>query len=194
MRFACSMGMAFLLSFQAIAWAQQKTPAQEEAVEPQLESVIDQLFPGYRLVPLGELTDEIGALTVSDPVYDTPDRSPVAINDDFDDNGIADYALLISKAEGPEPDEIFVILMGYGQGRYGKAIESFFGGIARDIYLGYLPAGTVLAAPGEAGGNAPPMILASPAATLNIYGQVSDAFYWDGLSGRFLSTAAPKIR
>jgi hypothetical protein len=194
MRLAWTMGVAFFMGFQATAWAQQDAPVREGTAEPPLESVINHFFPGYAPVPLGELTDEIGSLTVSDPVYDTPDRSPVTIKADFDGNGFADYALLISKVQGSQADEIFVILMGHGEGRFGKAIESFFGRVARDIYLGYLPAGTVLGTLEDAGNNAPPMTLASPAVTLNIPGQVSDAFYWDSLSGHFVSTAAPTVR
>lgn len=194
MRFACGLGMAILMGFQATALAQQATSVQEAPAEPPLESVIGHFFPGYGPVPLGELSAEIGALTVSDPAYNTPDRSPVAVKADFDGNGFTDYALLIRKMRGPEPDEIFVILMGHGQGRYGKAMESFFGGVARDIYLGYLPAGTVLAAPEEAGNKLPAITLEAPAVTLNILGQVSDAFYWDRLSGRFVSTAARTVR
>lgn len=194
MRFACVVGITFLIGIQATAWAQQDASVQEAPAEPPLESIIGHFYPGYAPVPLGELSAEIGALTVSDPVYDTPDRSPVIMKADFDGNGFADYALLIRKIQGPEPDEIFLILMGHGQGRYGKAIESFFGGVARDIYLGYLPAGTVLTAPEEAGNNLPAITLETPAVTLNILGQVSDAFYWDKLSGRFVNTAANTVR
>lgn len=191
MRFALAAGLAVFMGFQAIAWAQE-TPVQQAPAEPPLDAVIAHFFPGYASVPLGELAPEIGALTVSDPVYDTPDRSPSVVKSDFDGNGFADYALLIRKAEGPEPDEIFVILMGHGQGRFRKAIESFFGGVARDIYLGFLPSGTVLAAPESAGGTAPALTLENPAVTLNVLDQVSDAFYWDRLSGRFKSVPAPR--
>jgi hypothetical protein len=157
--------MAFL-GFQTPAWGQE-TPVQEAPAEPPLDSVISHFFPGYVVVPLGDLAAEIGAL-------------------------IADYALLLRKINGPEGDEVFVILMGHGSGRYSKAIESFFGGVAQDIYLGYLPPGTVLPAPPDAVDNAPPLILELPAATLNILGQISDAFYWDSLSSRFQNTPAQR--
>jgi len=176
---------------QAPAWGQE-APVQKAPVEPPLESVITHFFPGYALVSLGSLAPEIGALTVSDPVYDNADRSPTSVRGDFDGNGFADYALLIRKAAGPEADEIFVILMGHGEGRYAKAIESFFGGVATDIYLGYLAAGAVLPAPADTGGNSPPIALENPAVTLNILGQISDVFYWDRLAGRFLNTPAPR--
>lgn len=191
MRFAATAALLAFMAFQAPAWGQE-TPVQQAPVEPPLESVITHFFPGYAQVPLGDLAPEIGALTVSDPVYDNPDRSPSAIKADFDGNGFSDYALLIRKTAGPEADEIFVILMGHGKGRFATAIESFFGGVARDIYLAYLPAGAVLAAPADDGGTAPPLTLENPAVTLNILGQLSDAFYWDKLSGRFMN--APALR
>lgn len=191
MRFAATAALLAFIGLQAPAWGQE-TPVQQAPAETPLEFVITYFFPGYVQVPLGDLAPEIGALTVSDPVYDNPDRSPSAIRADFDDNGFSDYALLIRKTAGPEADEIFVILMSHGEGRFAKAIESFFGGVARDIYLGYLPAGTVLAAPAEAGGNAPPLTLENPAVTLNVLGQLSDAFYWDRLSGRFMNVPAAR--
>lgn len=191
MRFAVTAALLAFMGFQMPALGQE-TPVQQSPAEPPLEFVITHFFPGYGPVPLGDLAPEIGALTVSDPVYDTPYRSPSAIRGDFDNNGFSDYALLIRKTAGPEADEIFVILLGHGQGRYSKAIESFFGGIAPDIYLGYLPAGTVLQAPEEAGGNAPPLTLESPAVTLNVLGQLADAFYWDRLSGHFMTVPAPR--
>jgi hypothetical protein len=191
MRFAAAAALAAFMGFQAPAWGQE-TPVQQAPVEPPLESVITHFFPGYVPVPLGDLAPEIGALTVSDPIYDNPARSPTSVRADYDGNGFDDYALLIRKTAGPAPDEIFVILMGYGDGRYGKAIESFFGGVAHDIYLGYLPAGTVLPAPADNGENAPPLTLENPAVTLNILGQVSDVFYWYSLSSRFQNTPAPR--
>jgi len=191
MRLAATAALVAFMGLQAPAWGQE-TPVQKAPVEPPLESVISHFFPGYALVSLGSLAPEIGALTVSDPVYDNPDRSPTSVRGDFDGNGFADYALLIRKAAGPEADEIFVILMGHGQGRYAKAIESFFGGVATDIYLGYLAAGAVLPAPADTGGNVPPITLENPAITLNILGQISDVFYWDRLAGRFLNTPAPR--
>ena len=191
MRFATTAVLAAYMGFQAPAWGQE-TPVQQAPVEPPLESVITHFFPGYAPVPLGDLAPEIGALTVSNPVYDNPDRSPTSVSADFDGNGFSDYGLLIRKTAGPEADEIFVILMGHGEGRFAKAIESFFGGVARDIYLGYLPAGTVLSAPADAGGNAPPLMLENPAVTLNVLGQLADAFYWDKLSGRFMNVPAPR--
>jgi hypothetical protein len=191
MRFAATAVLAAFMGFQAPAWGQE-TPVQQAPVEPPLESVITHFFPGYAPVPLGDLAPEIGALTVSDPVYDNPDRSPTSVRADFDGNGFSDYGLLIRKTAGPEADEIFVILMSHGEGRFAKAIESFFGGVARDIYLGYLPAGTVLSAPADAGGNAPPLMLENPAVTLNVLGQLADAFYWDKLSGRFMNVPAPR--
>ncbi len=191
MRFATTAVLAAYMGFQAPAWGQE-TPVQQAPVEPPLESIITHFFPGYAPVPLGDLAPEIGALTVSDPVYDNPDRSPTTVSADFDGNGFPDYGLLIRKTAGPEADEIFVILMGHGEGRFAKAIESFFGGVARDIYLGYLPAGTVLPAPAAAGGNAPPLMLENPAVTLNVLGQLADAFYWDKLSGRFMNVPAPR--
>ncbi|MCK5621531.1 MAG: hypothetical protein KAJ11_04500 [Alphaproteobacteria bacterium] len=191
MRFAATAVLAACMGFQAPAWGQE-TPVQQAPVEPPLESIITHFFPGYAPVPLGDLAPEIGALTVSDPVYDNPDRSPTSVRADFDGNGFSDYGLLIRKTAGPEADEIFVILMGHGEGRFAKAIESFFGGVARDIYLGYLPAGTVLSAPADAGGNAPPLMLENPAVTLNVLDQLADAFYWDKLSGRFMNVPAPR--
>ncbi|MDH5556012.1 MAG: hypothetical protein OEZ03_01605 [Alphaproteobacteria bacterium] len=190
MRLAATAALVALIGFQAPAWG-QTGPTRQLPAEPPLASVISHFFPGYVVMALGDLAPEIGALTVSDPVYDTPDRSPLSVRADYDGNGYPDYALLIRKAAGPEADEIFVILMGHGNGRYSKAIESFFGGLASDIYLGYMPPGTVLPAPEEAGGNAPALTLENPAVTLNILGQLSDVFVWDSLSARFRNTPAP---
>jgi hypothetical protein len=191
MRFAAAATLAVFLGFQAPAWGQE-TPVQRAPAEPPLESVVTHFFPGYAPMPLSDLAPEIGALTVSEPAYNNPDRSPTSVRADFDGNGFADYALLIRKTAGPEADEIFVILMSHGDGRFAKAIESFFGGVAHDIYLGYLPAGTVLPAPSDTVENAPPLTLENPAVTLNILGQISDAFYWDSLSSRFQNAPAPR--
>lgn len=191
MRFAATAAaLVAFMGLQAPAWGQE-APVRLAPAEPPLESVITHFFPGYATVPLGDLAPEIGALTVSDPAYDSPDRSPTSVRADFDGNGVSDYALLIRKTAGPEADEIFVILMGHGHGRYAKAMESFFGGVARDIYLGYLPAGVVLPAPAEAGVNAPALTLENPAVTLNVLGQISDVFHWDSLSSRFGNTPVP---
>lgn len=190
MRFAALAVLAAFMILQTPARAQdgpQKVPA-----EPPLEAIVAHFFPGYAPVALGDLAQEIGALTVRDRVYDHPGRSPTVIRSDFDGNGHADFAVLIKKRSDAGDDEIFAILMGYGQGRYAKAMESFFGKLARDIYLGYLPAGTVLPAPGQAGGDAPPLILRNPAVTLNILGELSDAFHWDSPSSRFRNTPAPR--
>lgn len=191
MRFIATAALAVFMGLQAPAWGQE-TPVREAPEEPPLEFVIAHFFPGYAPVPLGELAPGVGALTVSDPAYGSADRSPTTIRADFDGNGFADYALLVRKTSGPEADEIFVILTGHGEGRYRKAIESFFGGLARDIYLGYLPAGTVLPAPAEATGTAPPLTLENPAVTLNVLGQLSDVFHWDDLSSRFRTDPAPQ--
>lgn len=191
MRFSAAAALVALMGLHAPAWG-QATPVQKAPAEPPLESIIEHFFPGYVPIPLGDLAPEIGALTVSDSAYDSAERSPTVVRADFDGNGFDDYALLIRKTAGPEADEIFVILMGHGQGRYGKAIEAFFGGLARDIYLGYLPAGVVLPAPEGAGDNAPPLTLENPAVTLNVLGQLSDGFHWDGLSSRFQTTPAPR--
>lgn len=178
MRFALAAGIAVFMGFQAPVLGQESKPS-----EPSLESVIAYFFPGYVPIPLGDLSSEIGALTVSDAIYDHVDRSPTSVRADFDGNGLDDYALLIRKAAGSDADEIFVILMAHGEGRYSKAMESFFGGIARDIYLGYMPSGTRLPAAS--------LTLEHPAITLNVLGQLSDVFYWDPDSSRFRTAPAP---
>lgn len=190
MRFAAAATLAAFIGIQGLAWAQD-VPLQKAPIEPPLEALISRFFPGYGPLPLGDLVPEIGALTASDPVYNTPDRSPTLIRADFDGNGFADYALLIRQTTGPTPDEIFVILMAHGDGQYSKAMESFFGGLASDIYLGYLPAGTVVPTDAEAAPDAPGMALDNPAVTLNVMGRASDAFYWDKISTRFRNVPAP---
>jgi hypothetical protein len=189
MRFAAAAAIVAFFGLQGSAWGQD-TPVRKAPVEPPLESVISHFFPGYGPLPLGDLAPEIGALTVSDPVYDTPDRSPTTIHADFDGNGFADYALLIRKTAGPAADEIFVILMARGQGQYSEAMESFFGGIAPEIYLGYLPAGTVLPLSEEDATDGVVLTLENPAVTLNVFGRASDAFYWDEASARFMNVPA----
>jgi hypothetical protein len=115
-----------------------------------------------------------------------PGYAPMPLSDLAPEIG----ALTVSEPAYNNPD--LVILMSHGDGRFAKAIESFFGGVAHDIYLGYLPAGTVLPAPSDTVENAPPLTLENPAVTLNILGQISDAFYWDSLSSRFQNAPAPR--
>lgn len=187
MRLAATVLAAFLVSIPT-AWSQDPP-----AAEPPLAAVIAHFFPGHAPVALGELNGEIGALTVSDPAYDSADRSPTVIRGDFDGNGHTDYALLIRRDSPAPSDEIFAILMGHGEGRYAKAIESYFGGIAPDIYLGYLPPGTSLPAVAEGDGVAAArLVLDNPAVTLNILGRVSDAFYWDAATGSFGVRTLPR--
>ena len=184
MRFAALAVLAALMILQAPAQAQdgpQKVPA-----EPPLEAIVAHFFPGYAPVALGDLAPEVGALTVQDRSYDHSDRSPTVIRADFDGNGYADFALLIKKRSESGDDEIFTILMGHGQGRFAKAMESFFGKLARDIYLGFIPAGAeisrVEASPAT---NSVPQRLAGPAVTLNVLSEASDAFFWNPERGQF---------
>ena len=71
--------------------------------------------------------------------------------------------------------------MGHGQGRYAKSMESYFGGLSDDIYLGYVPAGTEIrpAATAPLWLEPEPLKLTAPAVTLNVLNQTSDVFYWD---------------
>jgi len=147
--------------------------------EPPLEAIVAHFFPGYAPVALGDLAAEVGALTVKDPVYDSSDRSPTTIRADFDGNGVADFAVLISSKPGSGSDEIFAILMGYGGGRYAKSMESYFGGLAEDIYLGYVPAGTEVRPALPVSAETDLMKLPRPAVTLNVLKETSDVFYWD---------------
>lgn len=185
MRFAAVTCLAALLALSAPAVAQegpQKAPA-----EPPLAAIVAHFFPGYVPVALGDLAAEVGGLTVNDPVYDHSDRSPTAIRADFDGNGHADFAILIKTQSASGSDEIFAILMGHGQGRYAKAMESYFGRLAEDIYLGYMPAGieirrTVPWSPWLESG---PLKLGAPAVTLNVLNETSDVFYWDAKRNLF---------
>ena len=173
--------LACLLAFTSLAapvLAQegpQKIPA-----EPPLTAIVAHFFPGYAPVTLGDLAAEVGALTVRDDVYDHSDRSPTAIRADFDGNGHADYAVLIKKHTASGSDEIFAVLLGHGQGRYAKAMESFFGRLAEDIYLGYMPAGAQVRLTVASPVLEPiPLRLDAPAVTLNVLNQGSDVLYWD---------------
>lgn len=155
--------------------------------EPPLTVIIEHFFPGYAPVVPGDLAEGVAALTVNDPVYDSSDRSPTVIRADFDGNGHGDFAVLISRNRGSASDEIFTVLMGYGLGRYAKAMESYFGGLSRDIYLGYASAGTeirpvIAESPWL---EADPLTLAAPAVTLNILRETSDIFYWDAERKQF---------
>lgn len=185
MRFAAVACLSALLTVQTPALAQegpQRSPA-----EPPLEAIVAHFFPGYVPVALGDLAPEIGALTVKDPVYDSSDRSPTAIRADLDGNGNADYAILIKTHSSSGSDEVFTILMGHGGGRYAKAMESFFGRLSEDIYLGYLPPGVRIRRVASAW---PPvdeglLTLSTASVTLNVLGRTTDVFYWDAEHHRF---------
>ncbi len=178
MRIAAVACLAALMTLHAPALAQegpQKIPA-----EPPLAAIVAHFFPGYTPVTLGDLAAEVGALTVKDAAYDHSDRSPTAIRADFDGNGHADYAVLIKKHTASGSDEIFAVLLGHGQGRYAKAMESFFGGLSEDIYLGYMPPGTEVRLTVASPVLEPiPLRLDAPAVILNVLDQGRDILYWD---------------
>ena len=170
--------------------AAAQTGPQKVPAEPPLAAIVAHFFPGYAPVTLGDLAVEVGALTVKDPAYDHSDRSPTAIRADFDGNGHADYAVLIKKQSASGSDEIFTILMGYGGGQYAKAMESFFGRLSEEIYLGYMPAGAqirraVSASPWPESG---PLMLKAPAVTLSVLNETSDVLYWDAKRNLFSRT------
>lgn len=188
MRVAAIAALAALVAWQAPAHAQEGP--QKAPVEPPLSAIVVHFFPGYAPVSLGDLDPAIAELTVTAAVYDDTDRSPTMIRADFDGNGFTDYAVLIKKSSEDGTDEIFTILMAYGGGRYAKAMESFFGSLSSDIYLGYLPAGaTVGADPGNIQASAA-VVLPGPAVTLTVQGQTPDAFYWDKEARRFANLPA----
>lgn len=184
MRLAAVTCLAALMTLAAPAIGQespQKAPA-----EPPLAAILAHFFPGYAPVTLGDLAEEVGALTVQDAAYDHSDRSPTAIRADFDGNGHADYAVLIKKQTASGSDEVFAILMGYGEGRYAKTMESFFGRLSEDIYLGYVPAGTEIRLTVASPDVAPiPLRLKTAGVTLNVLNQASDVLYWDSVQGMF---------
>jgi len=184
---------AWFLAFTTLPYAAlaQEGP-QAAPAEPPLEAIVAHFFPGYAPLALGDLAADVGALTVNDPVYDHSDRSPTAIRADFDGNGHADFAVLIGRSSSSGSDEIFAIFMGYGQGRYAKVMESYFGGLSKDIYLGYAPAGSEVrpSAPGSTGVGSEPVRLRAPAVTLNVLKETSDVFYWDGRRRSFTRAAA----
>lgn len=178
MRFAALVCVLALMTLQAPVRAQEGP--QQAPAEPPLAAIVAYFFPDYAPVALGDLAPEIGALTVDDPDYDHPSRSPTMIRADFDGNGHHDFAVLIKKQTGDGSDEIFAILMGYGQGRYAKTMESFFGRLSQDIYLGFVPAGATITRTAASPALAPvPLQLDGPAVTLNILNEASDAFFWD---------------
>lgn len=178
MRFAALVCVLTLAVMHTPARAQegpQKAPA-----EPPLGAIVAHFFPDYALVALGDLSPEIGALTADDPVYDHPSRSPTMIRADFDGNGHHDFAVLIKKQTGGGSDEIFTILLGYGQGRYAKTMESFFGRLSGNIYLGFVPAGaTINRAAASPAVEPVPLQLEVSAVTLNVLNETRDAFFWD---------------
>jgi len=190
MRFAAVVCLVGFVTLPVAVLAQQGPQA--APAEPPLEAIVAHFFPGYAPVALGDLAAEVGALTVNDPVYDSSDRSPTAIRADFDGNGHADFAVLIGRNADSSSDEIFAILMGYGQGRYAKVMESYFGGLSKDIYLGYVPAGSEVrpSAPVALGVEPEPVKLRVPAVTLNVLKETSDVFYWDGQRKSFSRATA----
>lgn len=179
MRIAAVVCLLAYTTLPANVFAQDRP--QGAPAEPPLEAIVEHFFPGYAPLALGDLADEVGSLTVNDPVYDSSDRSPTAIRADFDGNGHGDFAVLIGRNSDAGSDEIFTILLGYGLGQYAKAMESYFGGLSTDIYLGYAPAGTVVrpVASEFPWLEAEALTLAAPAVTLNVWKETSDVFYWD---------------
>ncbi len=191
MRFAAVACLAAFITLPAAAFAQQgpqKVPA-----EPPLSAIVAHFFPGYVPVSLSDLAPEIAALAAADPAYAHPDRSPSAIRADFDGNGHADYAVLIKRRSASGSDEIFVILMGHGIGRYAKAMESFFGPLADEIYLGYMGPGTELELGAAARyGEAERIRLKTAAVTLNVLHQSSDVLLWDPRRNSFDRAPVPR--
>ncbi|UCH72859.1 MAG: hypothetical protein JSU82_10810 [Rhodospirillales bacterium] len=181
---ACLVSFMALLASSIASGEPQRTPA-----EPPLAVIVAHFYPGYVPVTLGDLDPQIGALTVKDPAYDHSDRSPTAVRADFDGNGHADYALLIKQQTAAGSDEIFVILMGHGGGRYARAMESFFGPLSDDIYLGYLGRDTELRPAGAASDR---IVLKAPAVTLNVLNHGSDVLLWDPSRNSFDSAPIPE--
>lgn len=178
----------------ALVAIQLPAAAQEELrAEPALGDVISHFFPGYVLLPEKSLDPAIAGRMEGAARAMGGERSPVHIQADFDGNGFADHALLIGRtSDGADADEVFVILLGHGQGRYSKAMVSFFGALSPDIYLGHLPAGTVLPSTDSDAAEPASRVLEGPAVTLNILDRASDAFYWDAADGRFRTSQAPR--
>lgn len=185
MRIAAIATLAGLLFLQVPATAQNTVTG--ESVEPPLDEIIARFFPGYVPVTPGDLSADVRAITARDPNYNHPDRSPTVIRADFDGNGFADYAVLVRELASNSPDEVFAILMGYGDGRYAAAMKAFFGALMGEVYLAFVPPEQPLTTVTAAGGGAATMLLPMPSVRLTYYGRASDVFYWDGDLGRFES-------
>jgi hypothetical protein len=187
MRFTAVACLSALMTIQAPTPTLALEGPQKSPAEPPLEAIVAHFFPGYVPVALGDLAPEIGALTVQDAAYNHSDRSPTSIRADFDGNGYPDYAVLIKTRSSSGSDEIFTILMGYGGGRYAMTMESFFGRLSEDIYLGYLPPGVQIrrTASGWPPSGAGVLTLDTPSVTLNLLREAADVFYWDETHRRF---------
>lgn len=183
MRFAAITALAGLLFVDAPATGQDNLV--EGPGEPPLDSIIAQFFPGYAPVTPGDLSADVRRVTAADSAYDDPARSPTVIHADFDGNGVADYAVLVRELASANPDEVFAVLMGHGQGRYSAAMKAFFGGLLSDVYLGYIPAGEQLAPPPGSRQDRRTVRLARPAVRLVYHRRAADAFYWNQDAGRF---------
>lgn len=183
MRFAAITALAGLLFVEAPATGQNDLI--ERPNEPPLDSIIEQFFPGYAPVTPGDLSEDVRRVTTADPAYGEPGRSPTVIHADFDGNGVADYAVLVRELASSNPDEVFAVLMGQGEGRYRAAMKAFFGGLLGDVYLGYIPAGTELVPAAGIREGGPAIRLVQPAVRLVYFRRAADAFYWDHTAGRF---------
>jgi len=183
MRFAAITALAGLLFVEAPATGENDLF--EGPREPPLDSIIAQFFPGYTPVTPGDLSGDVRRVTNADPSYGEPGRSPTVIRADFDGNGVADYAVLVRELASRNPDEVFAVLMGQGEGRYKAAMKAFFGGLLGDVYLGYIPADAELTPAQGIREGGPPVRLSQPAIRLVYYGRAADAFYWDRTAGRF---------
>ena len=123
MRIAATAMLAGLLFVQLPATAQNGPSGGGN--EPPLDEIIGRFFPGYVPVTPGDLSAEVRAHTVRDSSYADADHAPTVIRADFDGNGFDDYAVLVRELASSNPDEVFAILMAYGDDRYAPAMKAF---------------------------------------------------------------------
>lgn len=185
MRIAAVTALAGLLFVDVPATGQDNIV--EGPGEPPLDSIIAQFFPGYAPVTPGDLSDEVRSATSKDSLYGAPGLSPTVIHADFDGNGVPDYAILVRELAAQNPDEVFAVLMGYGDGQYSAAMKAFFGGLLGDVYLGLVPSGEELTAAAGSRKDGATVRLTRPAVRLVYHRRAADAFYWDDAGGRFES-------
>ena len=142
-------------------------------------------FDGYLLMQVEELDPDL-QLVLSRGTHHPIGQSPTWVRADFDGNGTVDHAALLRTPPGSgAADEVFVIMLNVGQGRYELAHFESFGAINSRALLIPFPAGE-WAYPVQSydtGKQATPMV--NDAVLLEYFEASAAVYYWDDELGGF---------